>query len=63
MNRVLQISFTAYGPNGYDHLLEVKHAFLDGSDYGGKVVICKNHIGNVFGDVGSGNTHSDTYIS
>ena len=32
INRVLQISFTAYGPNGYDHLLEVKHAFLDGSD-------------------------------
>ena len=32
MNRVLQISFTAYGPNGYDNLIRIKHAFLDGSD-------------------------------
>ena len=31
-NRVVQISFTAYGPNGYDNLLKVRHAFMDGSD-------------------------------
>lgn len=30
-NRVLQISFVAYGPNGYDNLLKIRHAFLDGS--------------------------------
>ena len=30
-NRVLQIQFVAYGPNGYDNLLKIKHVFLDGS--------------------------------
>lgn len=31
MNRVIQISFTAYGPDGYDNLLKVRHVFMDGS--------------------------------
>ncbi|WP_303229420.1 hypothetical protein [uncultured Dialister sp.] len=30
-NRVIQIGFTAYGPNGYDNLLKIRHAFYDGS--------------------------------
>lgn len=28
-NRVLQMSFVAYGPNGYDNLVTLRHAFLD----------------------------------
>lgn len=31
VNRVLSVQFTAYGPNGYDHLLDVKHDFMDGA--------------------------------
>ena len=31
-NRVIQVSFTAYGPNCYENLIKVKHAFMDGSD-------------------------------
>ena len=29
--RVLQVIFTAYGPNGYDHLVQLRHTLLDGS--------------------------------
>ena len=29
--RVLQVIFTAYGPNGYDRLVQLRHTFLDGS--------------------------------
>lgn len=29
--RVLQVIFTAYGPNGYDRLVHLRHTFLDGS--------------------------------
>ena len=28
-NRVLQISFVAYGPNGYDNLVKLRHKLLD----------------------------------
>ena len=29
--RVLEVIFTAYGPNGYDRLIQLRHSFLDGS--------------------------------
>lgn len=38
-NRVFQISFTAYGPNGYDNLLKVRHHFMDGVPLLKKVAI------------------------
>ncbi|MFR8056979.1 MAG: hypothetical protein ACLU45_01825 [Dialister invisus] len=31
MRPVLQVIFTAYGPNGYDRLVHLRHTFLDGS--------------------------------
>lgn len=31
-NRVLQINFTAYGPNCYEDLLRLRHVFMDGSE-------------------------------
>lgn len=32
VNRVIQVSFTAYGPNCYENLIKLRHAFMDGSD-------------------------------
>lgn len=29
--RVLEVTFTAYGPNCYDHLTDIRHRFIDGS--------------------------------
>ena len=29
--RVLEVTFTAYGPNGYDKLIQLRHSLLDGS--------------------------------
>ena len=37
-------------------------AFLDGADDGGKVIVGKHHIGNVFGDIGAGYAHTDADI-
>ena len=37
-------------------------AFLDGADDGGKVIVGKHHIGNVFGNVGAGYAHTDADI-
>lgn len=31
VGRVLSVQFTAYGKNGYDHLLDIKHDFMDGA--------------------------------
>lgn len=31
MTRVLSLSLIAYGPHAYDHLVQIKHAFLSGS--------------------------------
>lgn len=30
MTRVLSLSLIAYGPHAYDHLVQIKHAFLSG---------------------------------
>ncbi len=30
-NRVIRVSFTAYGPSCYDNLIKLRHAFMDGS--------------------------------
>lgn len=32
VNRVIQASFTAYGPGCYENLIKLRHAFMDGSD-------------------------------
>ena len=37
-------------------------AFLDGADDGGEVVVRENHVSDVLGDVGTGDTHADADV-
>ena len=36
--------------------------FFDGAYYCCKVIVCKNHIGYIFGNVGAGDAHANAYI-